>query len=304
MDAVGVDLAEAVRELPEEHPQPDVEPRLLGDRHRDHEPQRAPSARPASSAPSCGQAAARAVQRGSSTASARGATTRHVHSTSSVDIAALVLPRPQQVARAEQLGRVAALDPGAPEQQPVQHEQAVAAAGAIGVDRRLPAARREAHRRRAGGLARLRALIAPAPTPPARIHVENADQIAHLPGSSRGTRHNAPVPNPRLGYILVALSAACSALNGSLARYLLDDGMSAVRLSQLRSAVAFVLLLGGLAAVLAATRLRIARADVAKLAWLGDRGHRARARELLRGDRADRHRGRARDPVPRARRCC
>jgi hypothetical protein len=31
------------------------------------------------------------------------------------------------------------------------------------------------------------------------------------------------VPNPRLGYALTALSAACSALNGSLARYLLDE---------------------------------------------------------------------------------
>jgi drug/metabolite transporter (DMT)-like permease len=56
------------------------------------------------------------------------------------------------------------------------------------------------------------------------------------------------MPNARLGYVLVALSAACSALNGSLARYLLDDGMSAARLSQLRSAVAFVLLLGALGA--------------------------------------------------------
>ena len=34
------------------------------------------------------------------------------------------------------------------------------------------------------------------------------------------------VPNPRLGYILTALSATCSALNGVLSRYLLDDGMS------------------------------------------------------------------------------
>jgi drug/metabolite transporter (DMT)-like permease len=79
------------------------------------------------------------------------------------------------------------------------------------------------------------------------------------------------VPNPRLGYLLVALSAACSALNGSLARYLLDDGMSAVRLSQLRSAVSFVLLLIGLA-LLSRDRLKIAKADVPKLAWLGVAG--------------------------------
>jgi drug/metabolite transporter (DMT)-like permease len=76
------------------------------------------------------------------------------------------------------------------------------------------------------------------------------------------------VPNPRLGYALTAVSAACSALNGSLARYLLDDGMSPARLSQLRSAVAFVLLAGGLALV-ARPRLRIARRDVWRMAWLG-----------------------------------
>ena len=86
-----------------------------------------------------------------------------------------------------------------------------------------------------------------------------------------GRRHNAPVPNPRLGYALTVISAACSAVNGSLARYLLDDGMSAARLSQLRSAVAFALLLGGLA-LFSPRRLRIARTDVPKLAWLGIAG--------------------------------
>ncbi len=79
------------------------------------------------------------------------------------------------------------------------------------------------------------------------------------------------MPNPRLGYALRALSVACSALNGSLARYLLDDGISAARLSQLRSAVAFVLLLGALAEV-ALGRLRIARADIWRMAWLGVAG--------------------------------
>jgi drug/metabolite transporter (DMT)-like permease len=67
------------------------------------------------------------------------------------------------------------------------------------------------------------------------------------------------------------LSAACSALNGSLARYLLDDGMSAARLSQLRSVVAFGLLLGALAAF-SPRRLRIARGDIAHMAWLGVAG--------------------------------
>ena len=77
--------------------------------------------------------------------------------------------------------------------------------------------------------------------------------------------------NARIGYALTALSAACSALNGSLARYLLDDGMSAARLSQLRSAVAFAILLGGLA-IFSRDRLRIARADVLPMAWLGIAG--------------------------------
>src|SRR5688572_26912478 len=85
------------------------------------------------------------------------------------------------------------------------------------------------------------------------------------------------VPRPRLGYALTALSAACSALNGSLARYLLDDGISAARLSQLRSAVAFLLLLGALAAF-APGRLRIARADMWRMAWLGIAGIARRSR--------------------------
>ena len=79
------------------------------------------------------------------------------------------------------------------------------------------------------------------------------------------------MPNPRLGYALTAIAAACSAVNGSLARSLLDDGMSAARLSQLRSTAAFALLLGGLA-LFSRRRLRIARPHVWKLAWLGIAG--------------------------------
>jgi drug/metabolite transporter (DMT)-like permease len=58
------------------------------------------------------------------------------------------------------------------------------------------------------------------------------------------------------------------ALGGNLARYLLDDGVSALRLSQLRSAGSLVLL----AAALALWRpglLRIRRSDAASLAFLG-----------------------------------
>jgi drug/metabolite transporter (DMT)-like permease len=58
------------------------------------------------------------------------------------------------------------------------------------------------------------------------------------------------------------------ALNGSLAKFLLDDGVSALRLSQLRSALSWAILV----AVLALTRpglLRIEREDVPRLAFLG-----------------------------------
>src|SRR5436190_21497400 len=58
------------------------------------------------------------------------------------------------------------------------------------------------------------------------------------------------------------------ALGGNLARYMLDDGVSAMRLSQLRSAGSLVLL----ALALALTdpeRMRVRRADVPQLAFLG-----------------------------------
>jgi drug/metabolite transporter (DMT)-like permease len=58
------------------------------------------------------------------------------------------------------------------------------------------------------------------------------------------------------------------ALGGNLARYLLDEGVSALRLSQLRSAGSLVLL----AVALAVTRpklMRVRRRDLAQLAFLG-----------------------------------
>lgn len=73
---------------------------------------------------------------------------------------------------------------------------------------------------------------------------------------------------PRLGYLLAAVAALMFAVNGSLARYLLDDGVSAAHLSQLRVTVAFLLLAGALVLV-DRRRLRIARADVPRMAWLG-----------------------------------
>src|SRR3954467_9344154 len=74
--------------------------------------------------------------------------------------------------------------------------------------------------------------------------------------------------SPGRGYVLVAVGAAMFALGGNLARYMLDDGVSATRLSQLRSAGSLLLL----AAALALTRpqlMRVRRADLPQLAFLG-----------------------------------
>jgi drug/metabolite transporter (DMT)-like permease len=77
--------------------------------------------------------------------------------------------------------------------------------------------------------------------------------------------------NTRFGYALAASAAAMWALNGSLARFLLDDGVSAPHLSELRSAVSWVLLVAALA-IFSRRRLRIAREDVRRMAWLGIAG--------------------------------
>jgi drug/metabolite transporter (DMT)-like permease len=75
----------------------------------------------------------------------------------------------------------------------------------------------------------------------------------------------------RLGYALAASAAAMWALNGSLARFLLDEGVSALRLAQLRSLLAWLLLL----AFLGLTRpalLRVERREIPRLAFLGIAG--------------------------------
>ena len=76
---------------------------------------------------------------------------------------------------------------------------------------------------------------------------------------------------PALGYLLAAAAAAMWALNGSIARFLLDDGVSAARLSQLRSAGSFLLLLAALALV-RPRLLRVERSDLRDLAFLGIAG--------------------------------
>src|SRR5215213_9987988 len=72
----------------------------------------------------------------------------------------------------------------------------------------------------------------------------------------------------RLGYALAASAATMWALNGSLSRLLLDDGVSALRLGELRGVLSFVML----AAALAIARprlLRVRRQDIPRLAFLG-----------------------------------
>jgi drug/metabolite transporter (DMT)-like permease len=73
------------------------------------------------------------------------------------------------------------------------------------------------------------------------------------------------------GYLLAASAAALWALHGSLSRYLIDDGVDAFRLSELRSAGSFAILV----VVLGTWRrplLRIERSDLALFAFLGIAG--------------------------------
>jgi drug/metabolite transporter (DMT)-like permease len=72
----------------------------------------------------------------------------------------------------------------------------------------------------------------------------------------------------RLGYLLAATAAAMWALNGSLARFLLDDGVDALRLSQLRSTVSWAILVVVLV-VAKPGLLRVRREDVPRLAFVG-----------------------------------
>ena len=79
---------------------------------------------------------------------------------------------------------------------------------------------------------------------------------------------NAVERHPARGYALATLAAALWALNGSMSRTLLDDGVSAWRLSELRSAGSWLILL--LALVLfRRDLLRVERRELPALAFLG-----------------------------------
>jgi drug/metabolite transporter (DMT)-like permease/predicted RNA-binding protein with PIN domain len=74
-----------------------------------------------------------------------------------------------------------------------------------------------------------------------------------------------------LGYGLVAAAVTMWSLNASVARTLLDDGVSALRLSELRALGSWLLLVA-LVAALRPGLLRVARAEVPHLAFLGIAG--------------------------------
>ena len=77
--------------------------------------------------------------------------------------------------------------------------------------------------------------------------------------------------HPARGYALAAAAAAMWALNGSLARYLLDDGVSAAQLSEMRSLGSWLILLVALAAWRPGL-LRVERGELPALAFLGIAG--------------------------------
>jgi len=76
---------------------------------------------------------------------------------------------------------------------------------------------------------------------------------------------------PRLGYLLSAVASVFFGINGSIVRAAFDRGVEAAPLSQLRVSVAFVLLLVTLA-IVSPRRLKVAPADVPRMAWLGIAG--------------------------------
>jgi drug/metabolite transporter (DMT)-like permease len=89
-----------------------------------------------------------------------------------------------------------------------------------------------------------------------------------VPGAAARRLVPARQRHPARGYLLAATAAALFSLNGIMARYLLDDGVDAARLSQLRSAGSWLLLL----AVLGTARrdlLRVDRRELPGLALIG-----------------------------------
>jgi drug/metabolite transporter (DMT)-like permease len=95
--------------------------------------------------------------------------------------------------------------------------------------------------------------------PPVSVAAPDAPPIEDAPALHR---------SPRFGYLLAAVAASMWALNGSFARLLIDDGVSPFHLSEMRSALSFVLLAGWLA-IARRDQLRVRRDELPALAWLG-----------------------------------
>lgn len=74
--------------------------------------------------------------------------------------------------------------------------------------------------------------------------------------------------SPRLGYALTVVAAALFGISGSLARFLLDDGLTAWRLTEVRSVITFVLL-GAWLLLTNRALVRVGRGDVPLLAFIG-----------------------------------
>jgi drug/metabolite transporter (DMT)-like permease len=77
-----------------------------------------------------------------------------------------------------------------------------------------------------------------------------------------------PKRNPKLGYALAATAATLWALNGSLARFLLDDHMPAGRLAELRSVCTFAALAAAIA-ITAPGLFKIRRPDLGLFTLFG-----------------------------------
>jgi drug/metabolite transporter (DMT)-like permease len=75
-----------------------------------------------------------------------------------------------------------------------------------------------------------------------------------------------------LGYSLVIAAVTMFSLNASLALFLLEDGLSAMRLSELRAVGSFLVLCVALAILRPSTPLAVSRRDLAELAFLGIAG--------------------------------
>ena len=108
-----------------------------------------------------------------------------------------------------------------------------------------------------------------------------------------------PDDKTRLGYAMVATAATLFAVNGSVSKVVLGSGLSSLELAQIRNTCAAILFLAFLL-VVAPSRLRVGRRELALPRRVRPRRHRARAVALLRRHREPPGRRRAAHRVHRA----